>query len=191
MNTHSQRVFDSFELSSDDLYIEVATDEIKKGLPPQTYYYTVADSITFYFMVELAYLNEESDILIVTSEVMSNWNITNDILLDTAVSRAVAIPLLKWHRFGRLSRVYEYQPYDPGWIPEFLSPEVILKLGLKGAPVAIVPHEDSLIVTGSRDWLGVRQLKKYCKVKSKQERPLTPQPLFFDEECREWRVFGN
>lgn len=194
-SSQSQHIFDNFELASEDLCIEVVTEAKLKSLPPDTCFHTVAETIRFYFVVELCYIDGSYESLVVTPEVMRKWNVTKDEVLHTALAGAVGTCLPNWSReSGFLSRVYEYSLYNRGWIPEFLSPSIILQLKLRGAPVAVIPDEDSVMITGHRDWLSIRKLVRVCKSVPTPDGPITRRPLLYDIDAQRWVVlpsYGN
>ena len=188
-NNVSQRIFDNFELASEDLCIEVITEAKLKSLPPDTCFHTVAETIRFYFVVELSYINGSYESLVVTSEVLRKWNVTKEEVLNTTLAGAVGTHPANWScQGGFLSRVYEFSLYSRGWIPEFLSPSIILQLTIRGAPVAVIPDEDSVMVTGHRDWLGIRKLARVCKSVPTPDGPITRRPLLYDVEAKQWVV---
>lgn len=67
-----------------------------------------------------------------------------------------------------------------------LLPDLIRKLAVKGDPIVMVPHRDVLLVTGSEDATGLREMAKLAEATLRGSRPMSGVAFRLDQK-NQWK----
>jgi hypothetical protein len=113
---------------------------------------------------------------------LAKWGVSFDEACQVAhqnLSGASQVP------FARERTGVYIGPWQDGNVPSrLLLPEIIRKLNVLGAPVAVAPNRNTLIVTGSEDISGQRVMLGLAQEAFKNARPMAPWPLIL--RATEW-----
>lgn len=130
-------------------------------------------------------IDREETITWVMASQLAAWGVTFDDAFEKALSNL---------RHLEEKPFVEFEPglYRSDWGDRYdasrlLLPELLAGLPLKGAPVAMVPNRDVLLVTGADDEEGLRAMARFGQGVLGQPRPLSAATLALDGGA--WRAF--
>ena len=176
-----------FDLLRDDIYAEVASSDEVASYPSDTIYLEVSEELSVAFIIDLCYTDGSRFRWPITPDHLRQWKLSTEELFALAGAKGSVVPVSRWHRISRFGRAYSYPGDDRDWTAHLLRTNDLETMGLRGVPVIMIPNQESMLVTGAHDWLGIRAIRSFAHEIT--ATPLTPRMLMLKNG--RWVSFGQ
>jgi hypothetical protein len=165
----------TFDQVSEDIYAEVVSGDERALFPQGTICKSVAGVVHVAFFVDIRYTDDTGYRWPISHDDIARWKVDLSAIEDIATNEHCVIPVQKWNRIGRWGVAYQYPDFDRSWTSILLNRRELEHVDLNGLPLVMIPEPDCVLVTGDRDYWGIRAI--YRATRFLNPSPRTVRPL--------------